>query len=104
MVAGAGVLGLFPIYHAFTQDISGRHQGRITGITGVAAWLAPAPAQRLFGFVADRTGSFDAGLIAAAFLPLMAWLTLVLAWGPRSPLARVNASSEPRTPDSGRPC
>jgi ACS family hexuronate transporter-like MFS transporter len=81
MIAGAGALGLFPIYHAFTQDISGRHQGRITGIASVAAWLAPAPAQRLFGFVADRTGSFDAGLVIAAFLPIVAWLTLTLGWG-----------------------
>ena len=93
MIAGAGALGLFPIYHAFTQDISGRHQGRITGIAGVAAWLAPAPAQRLFGFVADRTGSFDAGLVMAAFLPIIAWLTLALGWGPQSPSKSMNAAN-----------
>ena len=93
MIAGAGALGLFPIYHAFTQDISGRHQGRITGIAGVAAWLAPAPAQRLFGFVADRTGSFDAGLVMAAFLPIIAWLTLALGWGRQSPSKSMNAAN-----------
>lgn len=70
-----------PIYHTYTQDISGRHQGRITGIASVAAWVIPAQAQRLFGWMADRTGSFDLGLVAAGLLPLVAWLALRFAWG-----------------------
>ncbi len=81
LVIGAGALGLFPIYHAFTQDISGEHQGRITGIASVAAWLAPAQAQRFFGALADRTGSFDIGFALAGFLPLIAALALVIGWG-----------------------
>lgn len=81
MVIGAGALGMFPIYHTYTQDISGRHQGRITGIASVAAWVIPAQAQRLFGWLADRTGSFDLGLVAAGLLPLVAWLALRFAWG-----------------------
>lgn len=80
MVIGAGALGLFPIYHAFTQDVSGAHQGRITGIASVAAWVLPAQAQPLFGWLADRTGSFDAGMVAAGFLPLLAWIVLMLGW------------------------
>src|SRR4029453_6721165 len=65
LIIGAGALGLFPIYHAFSQDISGAHQGRITGIASVAAWIIPAQAQRLFGQLADRTQSFDTGLVIA---------------------------------------
>ncbi|MBM3846665.1 MAG: MFS transporter [Verrucomicrobia bacterium] len=83
-LAGAGSLGVFPLYHAFTQDISATHQGRITGIAGVFAWIAPAQAQKLFGTLADRTGSFDLGLAAAGFLPLIAALPLALFWGKRS--------------------
>jgi ACS family hexuronate transporter-like MFS transporter len=79
-LAGAGALGVFPIYHAFTQDISGAHQGKITGLAGVAAWLAPAQVQRLFGLLADRTGSFDLGLALAALLPLVATVPLWLFW------------------------
>lgn len=81
MMAGAGALGLFPIYHTFTQDISGSRQGRITGIASVAAWIFPALAQRTFGWLADRTGSFHTGLFIAAFLPLVAGLILVIGWG-----------------------
>ncbi len=93
LVVGAGALGVFPLYHAFTQDLSGRHQGRITGIASVAAWILPALAQPWFGRWADRTGSFDAGLVVAGFLPLIAGLAIWLGWG------RVEArSSDPKLP------
>jgi MFS transporter, ACS family, hexuronate transporter len=80
LLAGAGALGVFPLYHAFTQDLSARHQGKITGIAGVVAWVVPAQAQRLFGALADSTHSFDQGLVIAAFLPLIAVLPLWLFW------------------------
>src|SRR5687768_5256612 len=80
-LAGAGALGVFPLYHAFTQDISSEHQGKITGVAGVAAWLVPAQIQKLFGVLADRTGSFDLGLAIAGFLPLLAVIPLWLFWG-----------------------
>jgi ACS family hexuronate transporter-like MFS transporter len=79
-LAGAGALGVFPLYHAFTQDISGEHQGKITGVAGVAAWLIPAQIQKLFGMLADRTGSFDLGLALAGLLPLIAVVPLWLFW------------------------
>ena len=80
VLAGAGALGVFPLYHAFTQDLSHRHQGKITGFAGVVGWLIPAQAQTFFGWLADRTGSFNSGLLLAAFLPLLAALLIWLAW------------------------
>lgn len=87
LAAGAGALGVFPIYHAFTQDLSAEHQGKITGVAGVAAWVIPAQAQQLFGALADRLGSFDQGLALAAGLPLLAALPLWLFWNrpPKKP-------------------
>jgi ACS family hexuronate transporter-like MFS transporter len=85
LVIGAGALGLFPIYHAFTQDISAAHQGKITGLAGVAAWVIPAQAQRFFGALADRTQSFDLGLALAGLLPLIAVLPLWWFWGKNDP-------------------
>jgi ACS family hexuronate transporter-like MFS transporter len=79
-LAGAGALGVFPIYHAFTQDISAEHQGKITGLAGVAGWLLPAQIQKLFGRLADQTGSFDLGLVLACLLPLLATVALWLFW------------------------
>lgn len=80
LLAGAGALGVFPLYHAFTQDLSSRHQGKVTGIAGVVAWVLPAQAQKFFGALADRTHSFDQGLVLAAFLPLIVVLPLWLFW------------------------
>jgi ACS family hexuronate transporter-like MFS transporter len=80
LVAGAGALGVFPIYHALSQDLSGEHQGKVTGIAGIAAWAFSPPAQKFFGRLVDRTHSFDAGLMVAAALPLVAWVVLLLFW------------------------
>jgi ACS family hexuronate transporter-like MFS transporter len=80
LVSGAGALGVFPIYHAFTQDISHQHQGKVTGIAGVAAWAFSPLAQKLFGRYIDYYGSFDQGLALAGCLPLVACLLLWLFW------------------------
>lgn len=80
LCAGAGILGMFPIYHALTQEISPAHQGKVTGIASVAAWLFAPPAQKLFGWVIDRTKSYDLGLAIAGGLPLLALIALLLLW------------------------
>ena len=81
LISGAGALGVFPLYHAYTQEISGRHQGKITGFAGVAAWFLVPPAQKFFGRLVDTSGSYDHGLMAAAALPAGATILLWLFWG-----------------------
>jgi cyanate permease len=81
-LAAAGALGVFPIYHALTQELPEEHQGKITGIAGVFGWLVPAQVQQLFGHLADRTGSFDIGLSLSGLLPLVALLLLLTLWKP----------------------
>lgn len=86
LVAGAGALGMFPLYYAFTQDITRRHQGLVTGVASFVAWVASAKIQQLFGWLADETHSFSTGLAAAGvatLVPLAAW---ALVWPePSSP-------------------
>lgn len=84
LLGGAGALGMFPLYHAFTQDISAQHQGKITGLAGVTAWFLVPPAQKLFGRVVDITGSYDLGLAAASCLPAAAAVILWIFWGENS--------------------
>lgn len=90
LVVGAGSLGVFPIYHAFTQDISEKHQGKITGLAGVFTWMVSAQVQPWFGALADESHrlhgaavQFDTGLIIAAFFPLLAAIPLWLWWEKR---------------------
>lgn len=80
LLAGAGTLGLFPMYYAFSQDVSKNHQGKVTGLTGIIAWYFTGVAQMAFGRSADETKSFDTGLIMVALLPLIATLILYFFW------------------------
>lgn len=82
LLAGAGALGVFPIYHALSQEISAEHQGKVTGIASVAAWGIAPPAQKFFGRLVDRTGSFDLGFAVAGLLPLASFFVLWLFWNP----------------------
>lgn len=79
LVVGAGALGVFPIYHALTQDLSPDHQGKVSGAGGVAAF-ALSPAHAVFGGMVDRSGSFDLGIAAAGCLPLVAFVVLWAMW------------------------
>ncbi len=80
LVVGAGALGVFPIYHALTQDLSKDHQGKVSGAGGVAAF-ALSPAHSLFGRMVDQSGSFDVGIAIAGCLPVLAFVVLVILWG-----------------------
>ena len=82
LVAGAGALGLFPIYYSFTQDISRHHQGLVTGVASFFAWVASARFQPLFGRIADQTDSFSIGLAAAGGITLLALAAWVILWPP----------------------
>lgn len=80
LAVGAGTLGVFPIYHALTQDLSPVHQGKVTGFASIAAWLVGPPLQSLFGKLVDQTGSFDLGFGVAGWLCVVAWLILWRLW------------------------
>jgi ACS family hexuronate transporter-like MFS transporter len=77
---GAGALAVFPCYYAWSQELSTRHQGTITGMTGVFAWAFSAVIHPLFGRLIDRTHSFDLGLAVAGCSPLIGFLAVWLIW------------------------
>lgn len=81
MLVGAGALGVFPVYHAISQEVSEQHQGMVTGVAGIAAW-AFSLVHPIFGRYIDRTHSFDRGLALIGWTPLLAFLFLLLLWGP----------------------
>ena len=75
-----GSLGLFPCYYSFSQELSSRHQGVVTGLLGTLAWLTSSPLHPIVGAWADRTKSYDLGLSLVCGLPMIAFLTLALIW------------------------
>jgi len=80
LVVGAGSLGLFPCYYSFSQELSSAHYGKLSGLLAAAGWFVSAPLQKLFGYVIDVTGSYDAGLAIAGLAPLVGLLAMLLLW------------------------
>jgi hypothetical protein len=81
LVIGFGALGLFPNYYSFSQELSARHQGKVTGALACINWLAIAPIHEAVGNVVKQTGSYSAGMAAAGFAPLLGVGALALFWG-----------------------
>ncbi|MBX3422598.1 MAG: MFS transporter [Pirellulaceae bacterium] len=80
LVVGAGALALFPCYYSFTQEVSARYMGRLTGLLSFIGWMASAPTQKLFGYLVDRTGSYDLNLAILGWAPLLGLLFFWLLW------------------------
>ena len=80
LLVGAGALGLFPCYHALTQELTPIHQGKVTGLAGIVAWAIGSPTHHFFGRLIDQTGSFNLGLAIGGMLPLVAFLFLWAFW------------------------
>jgi ACS family hexuronate transporter-like MFS transporter len=88
LTVGLGALGLFPCYYSLTQELSQRHQGKISGVLGTTAWIAASAAHVVFGGWVDRTKSYDVGMMLASLLPLIALAAMVWLW-PRVDSTRI---------------
>lgn len=86
LAIGFGALGLFPNYYSFTQDLSRRHQGLVTGMLGFTTWTCTALMQNLVGQRIDETGSYAEGIFVVGLLPLIASAALLVFWNwPNAP-------------------
>ena len=61
LVIGFGSLGQFPIYYAFTQELSARRMGNVTGALSFLTWTVHALVQEPIGRWLDRTHRYGAG-------------------------------------------
>jgi len=80
LVIGFGSLGQFPSYYAFTQELSVRQMGTITGVLSFVTWTSTAFVQALIGRWIDRTGSYSAVTCLAGLVPALGLLALLLLW------------------------
>ena len=92
LVIGLGSLGQFPAYYAFTQELSVRQMGKITGALSFLTWISTALVQELIGRWIDRTGSYSAVTRLAGLLPVLGLLALLVLWnqGGRSAMRLLN--------------
>ena len=80
LLIGFGSLGQFPIYYAFSQELSAQRMGKITGALSFLTWMSTALAQKPIGRWIDRTGSYSQVMFLAGLMPLIGFLALVLLW------------------------
>jgi ACS family hexuronate transporter-like MFS transporter len=95
LVIGFGALGVFPLYYSFSQELTTRHQGKLTGSLGCICWLAMALLQEAVGNVVQRTGSYTLSIGLAGLAPLIGLAGLLLLWGP----ATAHQPTTPVLPD-----
>jgi ACS family hexuronate transporter-like MFS transporter len=81
LLIGFGALGLFPNYYSFTQELSGRHQGKVTGSLGFITWVVSSEMQELVGKRIDKSGSYEDGIFWIGLVPLLGLLAMFLFWG-----------------------
>ena len=82
LLIGAGALALFPCYYSFVQELSPDYVGRLTGVLSLWVWGVTSPMHSAFGLLADRTKSYDVGLVVAGLAPWLGVVALKFLWKP----------------------
>jgi ACS family hexuronate transporter-like MFS transporter len=80
LLIGAGALALFPCYYSFAQELSAAHVGSLTGLLSLWVWAVTSPMHSFFGMLADRTRSYDLGLVIAGLAPWLGVLAMKFLW------------------------
>jgi ACS family hexuronate transporter-like MFS transporter len=81
LILGFGALGLFPVYYSLSQELTVRHQGKLTGVLGCITWLATALMHPLVGRWIDQTRNYSAVVALAGLFPMIGWIFLLCLWG-----------------------
>jgi ACS family hexuronate transporter-like MFS transporter len=98
LVMGFFALGLFPNYYSFSQELTTRHQGKVTGMLGACCWVAIFFMQSGVGRYIERTREYTLGVAVAGLPPLVAFLALAFFWKrarAEAPTADLAAKPEP---------
>jgi MFS transporter, ACS family, hexuronate transporter len=95
LAIGFGSLGQFPTYYAFTQELSVRQMGKVTGVLSFVTWTSFALVQDPIGRWIDRTGSYSAVTFIAGLTPLVGFLAILLLWNDRKPASHSPAVGRP---------
>ena len=94
LVTGFGALGIFATYFALSQEISGRNQGKITGLLGLINSLYLAGLYWIQGGIADALGGLGQVLAVAPVPALVALIVVWLFW-PKEPPDAMHPRARP---------
>jgi MFS transporter, ACS family, hexuronate transporter len=79
-IVGFAALGLFPTYFALSQEISVKHQGKVTGTLGCLNGLFLAVVFPIQGYLVDRYGNYEISLGLAGVPPIVAFALIAFFW------------------------
>lgn len=91
LVIGFGALALFPVYYSLSQELTVRHQGKITGTLGFCTWMASATMHPIVGKWLDSTREatgqpdYKTAVAIAGLFPLLGVVALLFFWGKDRP-------------------
>jgi ACS family hexuronate transporter-like MFS transporter len=87
LVVGCGGLGAYAAFYSLTQDLSKKHQGKVSGLLATITWLVTSPFHSLFGRYLDQTKNYNLALSLVGWMPMIALVTVLGLWN----LGRRNA-------------
>lgn len=85
LVFGFGAFGLFPTYFTLSQELSGEHQGKVTGTLGLINALYMTILYPIEGLIADTFGRYDPCLALCGLPALAALFAIVIFWREPTP-------------------
>jgi ACS family hexuronate transporter-like MFS transporter len=97
LLIGFACLGLFPNYYSLTQELTVRHQGKLTGALGCICWMFLSLLHEVVGDMVQRTGTYSQGVACAGLLPLIGLFALLFFWG-KSAAPPQQVATEDKTP------
>ena len=95
LVVGFGALGVMPAYYSFSQELTVKHQGMLTGVMSCLCWLGMAAWQALIGRLVEYTQSYTVCMILAGAAPLAGFAVLMALWGKDEKAAFPQPPEEP---------
>ncbi len=94
LIFAFGALGLFTAYFSLSQELSGTHQGKVTGTLGFINAIYLAGMFRIEGLIVHQMGRYEPILACAGIPALLAFLLVTFFWK-RTPVPANSATSSP---------
>ncbi|WP_435017423.1 MFS transporter [Tundrisphaera sp. TA3] len=81
LLVAFGGLGAFSAFYSMTQDLSRKHQGKISGTLSTTTWLVSASLHPVIGRYLDRTHDYDLVVGLSGWFPVIGLIAVLALWG-----------------------
>jgi ACS family hexuronate transporter-like MFS transporter len=100
LLLGFGALGMFPVYYSFSQELTTKDQGKLTGTLGFTTWMVTAAMHPLVGSWLDESKDWSSAFALAGLPPFLGLMVLITLWGRNAPGAHFPPDLDLSQPDT----